>query len=174
MTTPIGHRTLRLKQLDPKLSPAFSPNLYRWMRAKSHFYRDGGTTDTVYRVMPGTKLAEDYGAGTLFIGYPYNESPSDKDFSGARLMQVLCNGGKAQRFCFPHMAHELEVIEGFWEAYLSVGRCAIDPGHYQHFIGDRYKVDNENPDNRTCLWCGAKQHLVRTPRTVLDTAWDNV
>lgn len=34
---PVGHKTLRLRQLQPKLSPAFSPNLYRWMRESAHF-----------------------------------------------------------------------------------------------------------------------------------------
>lgn len=38
--TPIGHKTLRLRDLMPDKSAAFSPNFYRWMKSKAHFYRD--------------------------------------------------------------------------------------------------------------------------------------
>jgi hypothetical protein len=35
-------QSLTLKQLAPAQSASFSPNPYRWMRTKAHFYRDGG------------------------------------------------------------------------------------------------------------------------------------
>lgn len=53
-TRPIGHKSLTLKQLAPTQSASFSPNLYRWMRTKVHFYEEGGVLQTVYRVKPDT------------------------------------------------------------------------------------------------------------------------
>jgi len=169
ISAPVGHKTLRLLELAPKLSPSFSPNLYRWMRETAHFYRDGGVSETVYRVVPNTRAAESFGAGTLLIGYPINGYPGDTDFSGVRLMAVLCQGVKADRWCLAGIAPDLELVEGFWDRYLSVGRCAVDPEHQEHFIGgERYRID---ADARTCLWCGATQHRVLTPRTVMDESW---
>lgn len=166
---PVGHKTLRLLQLQPKLSPAFSPNLYRWMRSSAHFYSDGGVAEAIYRVKAGTPAASYLGAGTLMIGYPMDGYPGDKDFSGARVIAVLCNGSGERRACFASLAPDLEVVEGFWDRYLAVGRCAIDPDHREHFMdGERYRVDG---DARTCLWCGVTHKRVLTPRTVMDESW---
>lgn len=166
---PVGHKTLRLRDIDPHRSPAFSPNLHAWMRSKAHFYREGGVAESVFRVKPDTQAAVQFGAGTLFIGYPMNGHPGDTDFSGARLMQVLCNGTKAGRWCFAGIAPDLEEVEGVWGRYLHVGRCAIDPGHHEHFSGgERYRFEGAL---RTCLWCGATHTRVLTPRTVMDESW---
>lgn len=167
---PLGHKTLRLRDLSPEKSSSFSPNLYRWMKRRAHFYRDGGVAEGVYRVKPGTAAAEHFGAGTLMIGHPFNGHPGDTDFSGARLMQALCIGGKALNWCYSNMAPDLELVEGFWDRYLQVGRCAIDPSHQTHFSGGERFIVNGNV--RKCLWCGQQQHQVVTPRTVLDEAWE--
>ncbi|WP_199031425.1 hypothetical protein [Ralstonia sp. ASV6] len=46
-------------------------------------------------------------------------------------------------------------VEGFWDRYLKVGRCAIDPEHQEHFLGgDRYL---HNGSSQICLWCGEHQ-----------------
>lgn len=167
--TPIGHKTLQLRDLMPSKSAAFSPNFYRWMKSKAHFYRDGGVAESVYRVKPGSRTAESFGADTLMIGYPYDAYPGDADFSGMRLMAVLCNGSKADRACYPNIFPDLVLLEGFWDRYLQVGRCVIDPEHHEHFMGgDRYQ---EGGDQRTCLWCGVVQAKVSTPRTVVDVSW---
>lgn len=168
-TIPFGHKTLRLSDLSPGRLAAFSPNLRRWMQQHAHFYRNGGVAESVYRVKPGTPTAENFGAGTLMIGFPLHGHPGDTDFSGVRLMQVLCYGGKAGKWCFTHMAPDLDAIEGFWDRYLQVGRCAIDPEHQEHFIGgDRYTLEG---DIRTCVWCGCQQRRLITPRTVYDESW---
>lgn len=165
----VGHKTLRLRELAPKLSPSFSPNLYRWMRTSAHFHVDGGVTEAVYRVKPGTPAARYLGAGSLMIGYPVEGYPGDTDFSGARLIGVLCNGSGERRACFGNLAPDLELVEGFWERYLVVGRCALDPNHLEHFLGgDRFRVTD---DSRTCLWCGGTHQRVMTPRTVMDESW---
>jgi hypothetical protein len=152
---PVGHKSLRLRQLQPKLSAAFSPNLYRWMRASAHFYSDGGVAEAVYRVKLGSLDASYLGAGTLMIGYPMDSYSGDKDFSGVRLIGVLCNGSGERRACYANLVPDLEPVEGFWERYLAIGRCAIDPDHQEHFIGgERFQ---EGEILRTCLWCGATQ-----------------
>lgn len=170
MTThnPIGHPSMRLKDIHPNKSPAFSPNLHRWMRHRGLAYLAGGVSDTVYRVRPGSKMATMYGAGTLFIGHPYSQYIGDTDFSGAPLIGVLCHGTKAGSSCLPGAMHSLEEVQGFWVRYLQVGRCAIDPGHEQHFIGgDRFVIEN---DLRECLWCGVRHRIitqsVMTPKTM--------
>lgn len=163
----IGHATLTAKDIAPSKSASFSPNLHRWMRAKAHFFQDGGVLQTVYRVKAGTSLARDIGADTLMLGYA--EDQTENGFIGVRLMSALCQGAKAQSFYHMGMAPMLEVVEGFWDQYLMVGRCAIDPAHKEGFMGDRYSVDG---GMRTCLWCGAKHERVITPRTVFDESWN--
>lgn len=167
---PLGHKTLRLSDLAPEHSPSFSPNLYRWMKCRAHFYSDGGVAEGVYRVKPGTSTAEYFGDGTMMIGYPMNGYPGDTDFSGVRLYHALCNGSKALSWCYTNMAPDLELVEGFWDRYLQVGRCAIDPEHQTHFSGGERFIVNGNV--RKCLWCGQQQRQVVTPRTVLDEAWE--
>lgn len=167
---PLGHKTLRLRDLSPEHSPSFSPNLYRWMQRRAHFYLDGGVAENVYRVKPGTPTADSFGAGTLIIGHPFNGHPGDTDFSGVRLYHALCNGRKALSWCYGNMAPDLEVVEGFWDRYLQVGRCAIDPEHQEHFSGaDRFAMKG---DIRKCLWCGHQQRQILTPRTVYDETWE--
>ncbi len=164
----IGHRTLRLRDLMPDKSAAFSPNLFSWMRRRAHFYKDGGVLHGVFRVKPGTPTAECFGAGTLLIGYPINGYPGDLDFAGAKLMAVLCNGARENQWCFTHITQDLEPLANFWDHYLKIGRCAIDPLHQHHFVGDRFSVSGAV---RTCLWCGHRQHKVVTPRVVHDESW---
>lgn len=149
---PVGHPTLMIKNIAPSISPAFSPNLYRWLKAYGHAYDDGGVAETVYRVVPDTRLAKEFGASALFIGCPYEQYEGDTDFSGSLLISVLCNGSQAKRFCYAGAAPSLVQVEGFWDNYLSIGRCAIDTEHNEHFYSvDRYIGDSLK---RTCLWCG--------------------
>lgn len=169
LTNPVGHPTMLLKDIAPAISAAFSPNLHRWMKSRGHAYKDGGVAETVYRVLPNSRLAKEFGAGTLMIGCPYGQYEGDTDFSGSMLMAVLCNGSKATRYCYVGAMHSLEVVEGFWDSYLKVGRCAIDPEHKEHFHGgERYSVACEV---RTCLWCGVQHQKIITMRTVFDESW---
>lgn len=167
---PVAHPSLKLADLKPELHPSRSPNLFRWMRRRAHFYRDGGVADGVWRVKAGSEAAKWLGEGTLMIGCPMAQYPGDTDFSGLRLIEVLCNGSKAGSYCYASLAPQLEEVIGFWDRYMSVGRCAIDEAHSQNFIGDegRYRIEG---DSRTCLWCGAQQTRVITPRIVEDEAW---
>jgi hypothetical protein len=154
-----------LDQLDPSCSPSFSRNLHRWLK---EFRRDG-IPNHVYRVTEDSKLAEKFGAGELMIGFAMSGAPDDADFCGARLSMVLCEGEKAQCWCFPGTMSSLVMVPDFWANYLRVGRCAIDPAHETYFSGAA-RFD-EQADTRTCLWCGAKQHKQRTQRIVYDEIW---
>lgn len=168
-TVHVGHPTLRLGDIAPERSPAFSPNLYRWMRRHGHFFTGGGVHVAVYRVRAGSAAAKDWGAGTFVIGAPYDGYEGDTDFSGQRLIAVLCRGAEASAVCNVGLAPSLDLVDGFWDRYLQVGRCAIDPDHQERFSGsDRYHIDG---DQRTCLWCGARHQRVLTPRVVLDESW---
>lgn len=172
LSTPVGHQTLKRNEIKPSISAAFSPNLYRWMMRYGHEFSDGGVAETIYRVIPNSRLANEYGAGTLFIGCPYNQHEKDADFSGSQIMTVLCNGSKATRYCLAGAMRSLEVVENFWDLYLQIGRCAIDPDHNEHFLGnDRYSVSG---DVRTCLWCGKKHQKIVVPKTTFEEDWIQV
>lgn len=159
---PVGHPTMKLMDISPSVSPSFSPNLYRWMKTEGHAYSDCGVAETAYRILPGSKLAELYGAGTLMIGCPYNQYEGDTDFSGTLLMAVLCNGSNAKRYCYPGAINALEAVEGFWDRYMQIGRCAIDPSHQEHFRGSaRYSFAG---NVRTCLWCGQQHTEIEAPK----------
>jgi hypothetical protein len=159
---------LDLSAIAPEKSEAYSPNLYRWLVSLE---RKGGDVSRqhVYRVRAGTRLSQMYGADTLFIGSSDPAYPADRDFFGARLIGVLCNGAKEGRYCFPGALGALDCLDGFWSEYLRSGRCAIDPEHHKHFSGpDRY-VETRN--QRTCKWCGAVQRLRIVKRVVRDEVW---
>jgi len=144
---------LDVRAVAPRNGAKYSPNLYKWltMRNKKHH----AWTSRVYRD----------GSGTLWIGML-----DLGDLIGARLMNVLCCGAKAESFCYVGMRGLVEVAD-FWPRYVRDGRCAIDTEHCTYFVGDdtRWTVDG---DTRACLWCGkAQQVLVRWTETVERQQW---
>lgn len=159
MVEPQCHK-LSLEQIVPKKSIAYSPNLYEWMKKRAHFYADyadgAGTPHSVWRVKAGMGR-DTFNEGSLFIGMPGDHG----DFLGSRLMNALCEGGKASAWCYPGLLAHLEPVEGFWERYLQVGRCAVDPDHSIHYLDDRWHQNSA--DKRTCRWCG----LVQNRRTFM-------
>lgn len=169
LATPVGHRTMRADDIKPSKSASYSPNLYKWMKAKAHFYADGGVAQGVYRVLENSRLANEFGAGTLFIGCFYNQYEEDKDFSGATLMSALCSGKDAGGYCYVRAKDSLVEVKGFWEQYLEIGRCAIDPQHDMHFLGDDRFV--ENGDVRTCLWCKSRHKKKLIETVVVKEKW---
>ena len=65
-------------------------------------------------------------------------------------------------------------IEGFWQQYEAIGRCAIDPDHNMFFVGDEHRWRQEG-DTRHCQWCGqVTQRLHTWTETVERQAWCNV
>ena len=161
-TRQIGHPTLVLADTAPSKSEAFSPNLHKYLKEHAHFFRDGGILDGVYKVLPDTKAASQFGAGSLLLGYP-----DEGFFTGARLMSVLCLGREAERCAYP-CGSGLKFLDGFWDNYLRVGRCAIDPAHRENLLAERFR---EHATGRECLWCGHQQRKVVIPRVVHETSW---
>lgn len=144
---------LDLAAVNPRNGAKYSPNLYRWltMRNKKHH----AWTSRVYRDETGMLWI-----GMLDLG----------DLIGARLMNVLCYGTKAESCCWVSLRGLVEVAD-FWPRYVAEGRCAIDPEHKASFVGNdgRWTVDG---DTRACLWCGkARQALVRWTETVERQQW---
>lgn len=147
---------LDVRAVDPRNGGKYSPNLYKWltMRSKKHH----AWTSRVYRD----------GDGVLFIGMM-----DDGDLIGARLMNVLCYGTKAESWCFTKTADMVEVAD-FWPRYMAEGRCAIDTEHKHHFIGDDTRWTQDG-DTRACLWCGKMQQvLTRWTEAVERKEWREV
>lgn len=142
-----------LDQIAPKAGPKFSPNLHAWMR-KNH------------RHDPNEALVFRHADDALYVGYFY-----DDDFIGSSLGQILTQGVRAETYCYPgrlFRPDKLIEVTDFWAGYIRLGRCFIDPEHRRDFIGERWE---ERGAKRTCLWCGAKQKLVSTKKTVVARSW---
>lgn len=162
VTCQSGHQTIRLEDIAPGKSAAFSPNLYEFMKARAHFSPSGGVAESVFKVKDGSKAAAAYGAGALMIGFITNGL-----LIGANLNSALSNGAAARCEGLP-VATSLEEVLGFWESYLELGRCAIDPKHQESFLSDRF---HEQGNSRTCRWCGHHQTKVITTRSVNVEQW---
>lgn len=131
------------KAIHPRNGSKYSPNLYRWLTAPGYKYRS--CASRVYLDNSGTRWIGMMDQGDLY---------------GARLLNVLCLGTKAERGCWINLRGLVE-MEDFWPRYIADGRCAIDVAHEMSFVGDesRWKQDG---DTRDCLWCGKmRQMLVR-------------
>lgn len=143
--TPIAHKTLRLEDIEPSRSQAFSPNLYRYLKKHGHFYRDGGIAQDVFVARAGTAAAKSFGEGNQLLGYF-----DLKCFIGVRLIEALCKGAKAQSSAYFCSNADFDFAPNFWDEYLRLGRCAIDPDHKEYFIDVRY---HEKGKQQVCLWC---------------------
>jgi hypothetical protein len=143
---------LVLSTVQTKHGEKYSPNLYQFLRHN--------------------KLIRLYGhvwkdkENTLWIGLK-----DDGFFIGARLIAALCHGGKT-----PTASHAgigpLTEVKNFWNEYLQIGRCAIDRNHQMPFIGseNRFRT-SDDPDIRTCKWCGITQQRKIHARTVIEEKW---
>lgn len=140
--------------IHPKRGYKYSPNLYRWLTDPEHKHRPH-----YYRVYRDK-------TGTLWIGMMDNG-----EFIGTKLISVLCNGRKEDTACWCNLG-KLEEIEGFWHDYMANGRCAIDPEHSMHFVGDDTRW-NESGDSRECQWCGNHTQIRHYwTETVNRSAWE--
>jgi hypothetical protein len=144
---------LDVAAIHPGNGSKYSPNLYKWltMRSKKHH----AWTSLVYRDADGM----------LYIGMM-----DDGDLIGARLMNVLCYGAKAESWCYTKTLDMVEVAD-FWPRYMRDGRCAIDTEHKRYFVGDDTRWTQDG-DTRACLWCGkAQQVMVRWTESVERHEW---
>jgi hypothetical protein len=152
--------TINLSAINPKKHPKYSRNLYEWLshpdRRKSRRFKD----IKVYR--DSNDL--------LWIGCV---TPALIGCSlMAMLNSVLCNGSK-EKWGWRTGVGMVEV-EGFWQEYEAIGRCAIDRDHEIAFVGGdtRWLQDG---NTRHCQWCGqVTQRLHTWTEVVTKDVWRNV
>lgn len=149
----VEYNGLDLPSVHPRNGAKYSPNLYKWLTNRNKKHR--AWTSRVYRDADGTLWIGMLDRGDLF---------------GAKLYGVLCNGSKEGCACWVNLRGLVEVPD-FWRRYVSEGRCAIDPEHKTHFIGDGSRWTQDG-DTRACLWCGkAQQTLTRWTEAVQRQEW---
>lgn len=147
---------LDVKAIHPSNGAKYSPNLHKWLTQRERKHR--AWTSSVFRDRDGVLWIGMLDEGAFLIG--------------CRLMQVLCNGAKAESMAYPlKQLGTLEEVPDFWTRYAADGRCAIDTGHQMYFVGDdtRWHVVG---DERKCLWCEkAHQRRERYTRTTEHERW---
>jgi hypothetical protein len=152
----IAPNGLNVAAVNPSKAAKYSPNLYKWLTMRSR--KHNAWTSRVYRAADGVLFI-----GMLDLG----------DLIGARLMNVLCYGTKAESCCWVNLRGLVEVAD-FWPRYVADGRCAIDTAHREYFVGDDTRWTQDG-DTRACLWCGkAQQVLTRWTETVERQEWLNL
>ena len=154
--------SINLSAINPKKHPKYSPNLYKWL---SHPDRKNSRLFGMLKVYRSPD-------GILWIGYIHPELKGYSEFLAAKLNGVLCNGSK-EKWGWRNGASMVEV-EGFWQEYETIGRCAIDRDHEIAFVGDETRWQ-QNGDLRHCQWCGqVTQRLHAWTEVVAKEAWRNV
>jgi hypothetical protein len=119
-----------LKLIDPKRHEKYSPNLFRWLRkwkkeSRSTFGHLGVYVDK---------------DGREYVG----EMRDAEWLHGSRLGTILCDGGRAMVFaCAPSFG--FKPVQGFWDRYVEIGRCAIDTKHNTSFQNSdgRYLISED-------------------------------
>jgi hypothetical protein len=154
--------TINLSAINPKKHPKYSPNLYKWLthpdRKNSRLFEE----IKVYRD------SNDF----LWIGYIDPKFKGYSEFLSARLYGVLCNGSK-EKWSW-RTGEGMVEVEGFWQKYEAIGRCAIDQNHEKVFTGDKTRWQH-NGSTRHCQWCGqVTQRLHTWTEVVTKMAWRNV
>lgn len=142
-------------------SSKYSPNLHKWLKSQRR-------PDLI-------KVLTDTSSGVLIIGCVDNEYGDGQWLHGTALMSVLRNGKKATCFAYPMGSrHAFVELPDFWERYKEDGRCAIDPNHERHFVGDESRWVNDG-DTRECQWCGKRKERLETwVETVTRQGWKPV
>ena len=156
MTLTVEANGLDVAAIHQSKGAKYSPNLHAWLTLRTKKHR--AETSRVFADKQGT----------LYVGYL-----DDGYMIGSMLIAVLCNGKKEESWAFGYLG-ELTEVPDFWARYTAVGRCAIDPAHQMHFVGDdtRWRTNGEY---RECLWCGAHaQKLRRWVEPVERSAWEPV
>lgn len=143
--------------LNPRRNPAFSPNLYKFLKREAK--KGAFDWQVWFSADPGHRPV---------LGY--RDISDDRFLIGALLWQVLGNNHSEVYAYTPRVAATYTSDETFWDRYLQIGRCALDPEHERYFLTppDRW---SEEGDVRTCLWCGHVQQKHRWSERVVREAW---
>lgn len=149
----LERNNLDLDAISPEKGPQYSRNFHLWLKSQS-------SRVLAYRVYR-EKLT-----GCLWVGIL-----DGRELIGSKLIAVLCNGLKEKTAAWQGV--DAVEVEGFWESYMAIGRCAVDPEHSMYFVDEatRWSVVGES---RHCLWCKkASQVLTRQTREVVTHNWEN-
>lgn len=150
----LTRNNLLLHEIHPSQGAKYSPNLYEFLTAKRN--KSWAALQHLFEDKQGKQ----------WLGFFDDVG----HFVGARLSQILSYGKKTDVTC-PVNLGEMREVEGFWPRYVELGRCAIDPKHEMHFLGERWRA-NADGNQRSCLWCQkATQRLVRREVVVTKTEW---
>jgi hypothetical protein len=146
-----------LKSIHPRKHPKYSKNLFAWL---SHCAPAELAMIEVY--VDASSI--------LWVGYI-----DDGFLVGQKLMLILCQGEKVERMAYPLIRFPaISLRDGFWEEYLSDGRCAIDRDHRMTFIDDQTRWVKLIMNRRKCLWCRkVVQQKVTKTRLVMEEVWEN-
>jgi hypothetical protein len=121
--------------ISPKLSEKFSPNLHRYLKKRR-------------KLDPALIVGTDPD-GEQYLGRPDQEEP--QHFIGLRLIEVLNKTRANSAFL---LNKTVTPDPTFWDRYIKIGRCAIDPDHELAFLSSKSRYTRKG-DIRTCTWCGA-------------------
>lgn len=157
-------KTIRTTRREDK----YSANLYRWL-VKSH--RKHWTAPNVF-IQLGHDICqvESFNPDQTQAPAIYLGMPDNGDLFGSHLSRILTMGAKAETACYtgfalPHRA--IDITQDFWERYLLLGKCAIDPEHTL-YGSERYDTSNKH---RQCRWCGRKEASHIEKQIVSKTVW---
>lgn len=106
-------------------------------------------------------------SGLLYIGHMFD----DGWMHGSRLSTVTCEGSRTASFAFgPNFG--MQIIPDWWEHYISLGKCCIDPEHY--FYADSERWEANGGSLRACNWCGLVQRKRCWIEPVERETWETI
>lgn len=136
--------TVALEDINPTNGDKYSPNLYKFMRARLR--------DCNWARWQVATWSSDYGSFPCLVR-EWTDSNGVHLQMSAKLWEALCRGSKTCNGFYPGRRFTFD-RPNFWDEYKAIGRCAIDPEHRERFVaGDRWE-ESADGQTRRCRWCG--------------------
>jgi hypothetical protein len=164
-----------LNRINPKRdqSSKYSQYLYLWLRYNKRYRKVFFAENFWFDPEKSDEFSEDKNVShQIYIGIP-DEVPNDEFFSGSELRRIINFGSKEHGYAYhlKKLGNVTDITDWFWEKYLRIGKCAIDP---EHTIYWRERYDDIDDKSRSCRWCGRVENLHIVERTVKDKVWKPV
>lgn len=157
-----------LKAIDPKRDPKYSASLHKFLKKNPeccHVY--DGNAESCPDVMYDKARRR-----CFFIGY-MDEKCFVGDYHAADMATVICRGGRTLVNVYVQTTDKSEPwpeIENFWDEYVRIGKCAVDPQHIVYTEDARYELSADG-ESRKCRWCGKTFVKKETVVTRIVTSW---
>ncbi len=162
---------LDLSAIAPREDGKYSPFLWKWLKKHQrhqvfHLLKDRIDGSPVQLGPMGWKRVRNIWIGDVdswFIG-------------GNSLGAIITGQARGHGWALPwHNIGYCEITEEFWAAYIARGRCAWDPDHFLHMIGDERRFTTIG-GTRRCEWCGQWQEarVRKTVRIKRERIWTPV